>query len=99
VKEVIGVGGISLKSPYVMQTLSDIMGVPIKVAAAQQSGALGVAMCAAVAARIFPSVEAAQARLEQGDLALYTPDKSKKDIYDARYVRYVSLSRHIGFDA
>ena len=99
VKEVIGVGGISLKSPYVMQTLSDIMGMPIKVAAAQQSGALGVAMCAAVAARIFPSVEAAQARLEQGDLALYTPDKSKKDIYDARYVRYVSLSRHIGFDA
>ncbi|MEN6598487.1 MAG: FGGY-family carbohydrate kinase [Proteiniphilum sp.] len=43
VNEVIGVGGISLKSPYVMQTLADIMGVSIKVAATQQAGALGAA--------------------------------------------------------
>lgn len=99
VKEVIGVGGISLKSPYVMQTLSDIMGVPIKVAAVQQSGALGVAMCAAVVAHVFHSLEEAQAGLGQGDLALYAPDEEKKEIYNARYMRYVSLSRHIGLDA
>lgn len=99
VKEVIGVGGISLKSPYVMQTLSDIMGVPIKVAAAQQSGALGVAMCAAVAAHVFHSLEEAQTELGQGDLALYAPNEKKKEIYNALYMRYVSLSRHIGFDA
>lgn len=99
VEEVIAVGGISLKSPFVMQTLSDIMGVPIKVAAAQQSGALGAAMNAAVAAHVFHSVEEAQARLAQGDLAFYKPDKKKQDTYDALYGRYVSLSRHIDFDA
>ena len=49
----IGVGGISLKSPYAMQTLADVMGVPIKVAATQQAGALGAAMCAAVSVLIL----------------------------------------------
>lgn len=99
VEEVIAVGGISLKSPYVMQTLSDVMGVTIKVAAAQQSGALGAAMNAAVAAHVFHSVEEAQARLAQGDLTFYKPDKKRQDTYDVLYGRYESLSCHIGFDA
>lgn len=99
VEEVIAVGGISLKSPYVMQTLSDVIGVTIKVAAAQQSGALGAAMNAAVAAHVFHSVEEAQARLAQGDLTFYKPDKKRQDTYDVLYGRYESLSCHIGFDA
>jgi L-ribulokinase len=92
VNEVIAVGGISLKSPYVMQTLADVMRVPIKVAAAQQAGALGMAMCAAVAARIFPSVEEAQKRMKQGELVFYTPEKEKQPIYEVLYDRYLSLS-------
>ena len=88
ISEVIGVGGISLKSPYVMQTLSDIMGVPIKVAAAQQAGALGVAMCAAVAARLHGSVQEAQNAMGQGSLAVYKPNESLRELYDSRYDRY-----------
>ena len=34
IKEVIGIGGISLKSPFVMQTLANVLGMPIKVAKA-----------------------------------------------------------------
>ena len=88
ITEVIGVGGISLKSPYVMQTLSDIMGIPIKVAKAQQAGALGMAMCAATAAGLFDSVEIAQLAMGQGVLAEYKPRKENSDTYEKLYLRY-----------
>lgn len=88
VKEVIGVGGISLKSPYVMQVLSDIMGVPIKVATAQQAGALGVAMCAGVAAGIFQTVEQAQESMGQGCEVVYTPCSENQAVYSILYEKY-----------
>ena len=88
ITEVIGVGGISLKSSYVMQSLSDIMGVPIKVAKAQQAGALGVAMCAATASGFFKSVETAQLLLGQGVLTEYEPRKEFSEIYEELYSRY-----------
>lgn len=95
VTEVIGVGGISLKSPYVMQTLSDIMGVPIKVAATQQAGALGTAMCAAVAADLFDSVEQAQDVLEQGNLAVYKPQKENEEVYNVLYEKYKEFGKYL----
>ena len=88
VDEVIGVGGISLKSPYVMQTLADVLGVPIRVARAQQAGALGAAMLAAVAAGLFNSLQSATERMQQGNLKVYIPRADLKGIYDARYGRY-----------
>lgn len=88
ITEVIGVGGISLKSPYVMQILSDIMGIPIKIAKAQQAGALGVAMCAATAKGLFESVEKAQLAMAQGILTQYTPREEYRSIYDKLYLRY-----------
>lgn len=95
IEEVIGVGGISLKSPYVMQTLSNVMGVPIKVARAQQSGALGVAMCASVAAGMFGSLEEAQTKLGQGVLSEYMPDESLSDVYEKLYHRYKEFGNYL----
>ncbi len=88
IREVIAVGGISLKSRYVMQTLSDILEVPIKVAAAQQAGALGAAMCAATAAGIFDALETAQQELEQGALTVYVPREKNSRIYRVLYGKY-----------
>jgi L-ribulokinase len=85
ITEVIGVGGISLKSPFVMQTLSDIMEVPIKVATTQQAGSMGVAMCAAVAAGLYENVLSAQSAMGQGYISVYNPrldfQKYFRDIY------------------
>ena len=92
VDEVIGVGGISLKSPYVMQTLADVMGVPIRVARAQQAGALGAAMLAAVVAGLFDSLQSATDRMGQGNLTVYVPHPGLKQLYDIRYLRYRSLA-------
>ena len=95
VTEVIGVGGISLKSPYVMQTLSDVMGLPIKVAAAQQAGALGAAMLASVVGGLYATVEEAQQCLGQGVLASYQPDWQKSTVYAEKYKRYLSLAQFL----
>jgi L-ribulokinase len=91
VTEVIGVGGISLKSPYVMQVLSDVMGVPIKVAATEQAGALGAAMCAAVASGVYSSLENAQCAMGQGVRAEYLPNEGRKPHYAGKYEKYRKL--------
>lgn len=95
VNEVIGVGGISLKSPYVMQTLSDIMGVPIKVAVAQQAGALGAAMCATVAAAVFHTMESARETLGQGYKTVYIPREENRKAYNVLYGKYCHLGEKI----
>jgi L-ribulokinase len=95
VDEVIGVGGISLKSPYVMQTLADVMGVPIKVAATQQAGALGAAMCAAVSAGVFHTMENARESLGQGYKTLYVPRAENRETYNALYKKYWQLNRFL----
>src|SRR5690606_19428637 len=48
IKQVVGIGGISLKSPFVMQTMADVLGMSIKVARTEQSCAFGSAMFGAV---------------------------------------------------
>lgn len=96
VREVIAVGGISLKSPFVMQTLADVLNVPIKVAKAQQAGALGAAMNAAVASGCFPSIEKAQDALGQGELTYYSPDGKKQGVYKKLYQKYLELCQFLG---
>lgn len=88
IEEVVGIGGISLKSPFVMQTLSDVLGMPIKVARSEQTCALGAAMFAAVVAGIYPSVEEAQGKMGQGFIRTYLPDMKKQKVYDELYQKY-----------
>lgn len=57
INEIIGIGGIALKSPFVMQTLADVLNMPIKVAKAEQACAFGTSMFAAVVAGVYEKVE------------------------------------------
>ncbi|WP_298645718.1 ribulokinase [uncultured Proteiniphilum sp.] len=87
----VSVGGISQKSPYVMQTLSNVMGLPIKVAQTEQAGALGAAMCTATAAGIFARVEDAQHKMESGISRIYRPDEKAHALYNRLYQQYLRL--------
>ncbi|MDR0537608.1 MAG: ribulokinase [Tannerellaceae bacterium] len=93
IESVTGIGGISQKSPFVMQTLADVIGMPIKVAATEQACAFGAAMLAAVAAGIYPDVMTAQKRMGQGFIAEYLPDEVKHSIYINMYEKYLRLGR------
>jgi len=95
IDSIIGIGGIALKSPFVMQTLSDVLNMPIKVCNTDQACALGAAMCAAVAAGAYPNVEAARDAMNSGFAHEYHPIKENVDVYDALYHEYLTLGRFI----
>ena len=91
IKEVIGIGGISLKSPFVMQTLANVLGMPIKVAKAEQACALGAAMFAAVAAGKYTKVKDAQNAMGQGFASVYQPDTDTHIQYMELYRKYLKI--------
>lgn len=91
VGEVTAIGGIARKSPFVMQTMADILGVPIRVAASDQACALGAAMYAAVAAGVYADIGGAQSAMGAGSDSEYTPDRSRRERYDGLYAEYLRL--------
>lgn len=91
IDEVIGIGGIALKSPFVMQMLSDVLNMPIKVCKTDQACALGAAMFAATAAGAYATVEEAQAAMNSGFAKEYHPNPEQAAVYDTLYKRYLML--------
>lgn len=91
IESVIGIGGISLKSPFVMQTLADVLNMPIKVAKAEQACAFGASMFAAVAAGVYTKVEEAQQAMGQGFAKEYYPNHESHQAYLALYEKYRKL--------
>jgi L-ribulokinase len=95
VKGLIGLGGVAKKSPFIMQMMADIMGMPIRIHKSEQTCALGAAMFAATAAGVYEKVEDAMQVIGQGFDANYVPDKSNAFIYKKRYEQYTGLGAFI----
>ena len=93
IDNVIGIGGIALKSPFVMQTLCDVLNMPIKVCKTDQACALGAAMFAATAAGIYSKVEEAQKAMGSGFTKEYTPIKENAILYREIYDKYIKLGK------
>jgi len=90
---VIGIGGISLKSPFVMQTLADVLNMPIKVAKAEQACAFGASMFAATAAGLYAKVEDAQQAMGKGFAKEYYPNHENHQAYLDLYEKYQKLGK------
>ena len=95
IDNILAIGGIARKSPFVMQTLSDVLGMPIRVVGYAQTCALGAAMCAAVAAGIHPTVGEAQAAMGVREYVDYVPDPERRAYYERQYERYAALGRFV----
>ncbi|MGF7217344.1 L-ribulokinase [Spirosoma lacussanchae] len=91
IRKVIAIGGVAKKSPFVMQTLADVLNQPIQVAQADQACALGAAMCASVAAGVHPSLESAQRAMGSGFDAQYQPRPERVALYETLYQKYLKL--------
>ena len=89
---ILAVGGISKKSRFVMQTMADVIGVPIRVVRSTQACALGSAMNAAVAAGVYPTVEQAQDAMSSGFDGEYIPNEERHAIYNVLYRRYLAAA-------
>ena len=94
INRIVGIGGIALKSPLVMQTMSDVLGMPIEVPDTTQACALGAAMFAATAAGLYPSVEAAAEAMGPDIACRYEPDPVRTGYYDRKYRDYLALCRY-----
>src|SRR5699024_1022226 len=81
-------GGIAVKSKYVIQTLADILNRPIHVSEVEQPVALGAAMFAAVVSGCHESVEEAYNKMGKGGELVFTPDKERIEFYNRRFMQY-----------
>jgi L-ribulokinase len=95
VKGLIGLGGVAKKSPFIMQMMSDVINMPIRIHRSDQTCALGAGMFAATAAGIYNRVEEAMKAMGQGFDANYYPDKSRSSLYEKRYSDYKRLGEAI----
>lgn len=91
IKGVIGLGGVSKKSPFIMQTMADVLGRPIRIATSEQTCALGAAMFAATAAGHYPKVEDAMQQMSSGFDATYEPNPENVEKYNQLYAEYLQL--------
>lgn len=88
VNGLIGLGGVARKSPFVMQLMADVMNMPIRIHASEQTCALGAAMFAATAAGIYPDVQTAMRKMGPGFEKTYHPYPERVVVYQKRYTRY-----------
>lgn len=95
IRTVVGIGGVARKSPFIMQTLADVLGMPIKVASSEQAPALGAAMYAAVAAGIYHSVGEAVRAMGNGFDRTYEPRSENRAVYEELYESYSKLGSFV----
>ncbi|WP_317129820.1 ribulokinase [Mucilaginibacter corticis] len=95
VKGIIGIGGVAKKSPFVMQMMADVLGMPIRIHQFKHTCALGAAMFAAVVAEIYPTVADAMQAMGRGFDAEYLPNANLAAIYALRYQKYQTLGNFI----
>ncbi|OOG63667.1 ribulokinase [Flavobacterium sp. A45] len=91
---VIGIGGVARKSPFIMQTLANVLNKPIKVALSDQAPALGAAIYAAVAAGIYPNVIEASQKMGSPFESEYAPQLDKVAAYNKLLCAYDQLSAY-----
>ncbi len=95
VKGIIALGGVAKKSPYVMQTMANILEQPIRIHQSDQTCAGGAAMFAATAAGLYDKVEDAMKAMGQGFEKTITPDPLATSYYRCRYEKYRTLGEYI----
>lgn len=95
IKAVTGIGGVAKKSPFVMQTLADVLNRPISIATADQACALGAAMYASVVAGVHATIGEAQQAMSSGFDTVYQPNPDRVLIYNSLFDRYVALGGFI----
>ena len=94
VNEVINTGGLSIKNETLMQIYADIIGKPLKVAASEQTCALGAALFGAASSGQVTLAEA-QAKACKTREKVYEPIPENQAVYAELYQLY--LQAHDAF--
>lgn len=95
VEEIVAAGGL-LKNSFYMQLMADITRRPISVSEAEQTGALGSAVFAAVAAGVYEDVFQAAEAMANVRKDAYLPNEDRAAKYDALFEIYKELHDQFG---
>lgn len=79
------------RSPFWRQMLADVLKCKVTTIASKEGPALGAAILAAVAAKLYPSVEAAADALVSAGADKASPNAAEEARYDEIYALYQSL--------
>lgn len=84
-----GIGQVFLsgggtRSPHWPQMMADVLGLPVRLGSAEETGALGGAIAAAVGTGLYASEEAAVAAMTT-QRAVLLPDPDRKSLHDRRF--------------
>lgn len=100
IKELYATGGISKKSPLVMQIYSDITGRTIKVGRSEQAVALGSAILGSVVAGSkhggYDSIQEASRVMGGVDESEYVPNPANHAVYNKLYEEYLQMHDYLG---
>jgi len=91
----IATASVARKSPFVMQTVANVMNMEIEVPAGDHSVALGAAMFAATAAGVHASVAEAQRAMSSVAEATYRPEPERAKRYDSLYADYLKFGEFV----
>jgi L-ribulokinase len=95
INKVIGIGGVARKSPYIMQTLANVLNRPIIVASSDYAPALGAAIYAATAAGLYPTVLEASQHMASSFEAEYFPQAEQVAVFEKLMGRYEALGAFV----
>ena len=92
IKGVIAIGGIAQKSPFIMQMMSDVLNMPIKVVKSEQACALGAAIFGAVASKTYQNIFEAMNAMGSPFEKVYEPISANVSQYQTVYIKYSELA-------
>ncbi len=95
IHNVVALGGVAKKSPFVMQVMADVLNMPIKVVASEQTPALGAAMFASVAAGVYTNIASAKIAMGSGFDNEYQPIPENVTKYNLLYKKYVEFGEFV----
>ena len=96
VTDIVAAGGLPEKNKLLMQIYADVTGRSFKLAGSAQAPALGAAMHAAVAARVYPDIGAAAEKMGKLKDEVIAPIPENQAIYNALYAEYKALYAYFG---
>ncbi len=95
VEAIIAVGGIPRKSPYVVQTLADVLGTDIFVCETDHASARGAAILAAAAGGQYGTVAEAVENMRSPFARTYSPNADRRPALNEQYALYCQLAEAV----
>lgn len=87
----VAAGGLPEKNALLMQIYADVIGKPLYLSGSSQAPALGSAIHAAVAARLYPDIPSAARVMGKRRSEPILPNPAHRAIYDDLYTDYTTL--------